>query len=238
MYIRALASGSQGNAYLVSDGVTSLLLECGIRYADIQRGLGFRVSGLAGVLLSHEHQDHARAAAEMLRAGVDIYTSRGTAQALGLTGHRLRFIRALEQFTLGTWTVLPFDTVHDAAEPLGFLLASRDEKALYVTDTAYIRYRFSGLTHLMVECNYSMQLLRQNVASGAIHPVLKHRVLRNHMSLERVLAFLQANDLHQVREIHLLHLSDANSDAERFKRAVAAATGKPVYVAVRTEVFA
>jgi len=35
-----------------------------------------------------------------------------------------------------------------------------DEKVLYLTDTAYCKYRFRGLTHIMVECNHSWDILR------------------------------------------------------------------------------
>ena len=64
-----------------------------------------------------------------------------------------------------------------------------------------------------------------------VSPEHKKRVLRNHMGLERAIELLQANDLSKTREIHLLHLSDGHSDAEGFKQAVAAATGKPDSVA-------
>lgn len=232
MEIRVLASGSKGNCYYVTDGATPLLLECGIPFSEIRRGLKFGVANLAGVLLSHEHLDHAKAVRDVARAGVDIYASRGTIEGLGLTGHRLRVIRAREQCRLGTWTILPFETEHDAAEPLGFLLASRaGEKLLYATDTYYVRYRFRGLTHIMVECNYALDILRANVAAGLVPAELKNRLLRSHFSLENVKEFLRANDLSRVQEIWLLHLSDGNSDAARFKRDVQELTGKPVYVA-------
>lgn len=226
-----LASGSGGNAYRVSDGETSLLLEAGIPFPEIRRGLGFGVSGLAGCLVSHEHGDHAKAVRDVMRAGVDVYASRGTIEALKVDGHRLAVIRAREQFRIGTWTVLPFETEHDAAEPLGFLLAAGGEKLLYATDTCYIRYRFRGLTHLMLEANHSDDLLRQAVEEGRVPAVLRRRIRRNHMSIERVLDMLRANDLSRVREIWLLHLSNDNSDAERFRREVEELTGKPVRVA-------
>lgn len=56
-------------------------------------------------------------------------------------------------------------------------------------------------------------------------------MLRSHMSLDRVLTFLAVNDLSAVREILLVHLSDGNSDAKEFKKAVQAATGRIVRVA-------
>lgn len=231
MEIKALASGSKGNAYLVSDGLSPLLLDCGIHYREIQRGLNFQTTALAGCLLTHEHQDHAKAAADLAKAGVDIYASRGTFDALGLNGHRMHMVRAREQFNLPCWTVLPFETAHDAAEPLGFLVVSPSEKLLYLTDTMYCKYRFQGLTHVMVECNYSADLVRENVEGGTMERSLKNRVIRSHFSLENVKGFLRANDLSRVQEIWLLHLSDNNSDEAQFKAEIQSLTGKPVYIA-------
>lgn len=230
--ITTLASGSKGNCYRVTDGSTPLLLECGVRFPEIRKWLGFRVQDLAGCLVSHEHQDHARAVGDMLHAGVDCYMSRGTQEALDVGGHRIKVIGAREQLSVGTWRVLPFETQHDAAEPLGFLLVNEaGEKVLYATDTYYIRYRFPGLTHIMVETNYALDILDENVASGSVPKALKDRVLKSHFSLEHVKEFLAANDLSRVQEIWLLHLSDGNSDAERFKREIQELTGKVVYVA-------
>lgn len=230
--ITVLASGSKGNCYRIDDGSSPLLIECGIPFWEIQRGLDFRISEVAGCLVSHEHQDHSKAAKDMMKAGIDCYMTKGTAEALSLTGHRLRIVSARKQFQIGSWVVLPFETQHDAVEPVGFLLAnSAGEKLLYATDTYYIRYRFKGLTHVMVECNYSMEILRKNVQAGLVEPALKNRILKSHFSLENVKEFLKANDLSKVQEIWLLHLSDGNSDADRFKREIQELIGKPVYIA-------
>jgi phosphoribosyl 1,2-cyclic phosphodiesterase len=228
--ITVLASSSAGNAYLL-DGRSPLLLDCGLSIRELKRATGYRLSSLAGCLCTHEHGDHSKAAADLMRAGVDCYMSQGTADALGLSGHRLRVVKPLQQVQIGAWTVLPFDTVHDAAEPLGFLIAGDGEKVLYLTDTAYCPYCFRGLTRIMIECNYSKEILDRNIEAGRLHPGMRRRLLRSHMSLDRVLDFLAANDLTAVREIILVHLSDGNSDAGEFKRQVQAATGRMVRVA-------
>lgn len=230
--ILPLASGSAGNCYKIDDGRTPLLLEAGISFREIQKGLNFRTSELAGVLVSHEHKDHSKAVRDMMKAGIDCYMSQGTAETLGVSGHRINIIKARQQFRIDTWTILPFETQHDAQEPLGFLLANRNgDKLLYATDTFYIRYRFQGITHIAVECNYSLDILRANVEAGLVEPALKNRILKSHFSLENVKEFLQANDLSKVREIWLLHLSDDNSDAEYFKREIQELTGKMVFIA-------
>jgi phosphoribosyl 1,2-cyclic phosphodiesterase len=233
--IRSLASSSAGNSYLVDDGHTRLLLEAGIRYKDIQRGVGFRMSEVAGCLLTHEHGDHSKSVKEVMKAGLDVYASYGTWDALKLDGHhRAHPVQSQKTFTLGTWTVLPFDVQHDVSEPLGFLLANQDgDKLVFLTDTYYCKYKFEGLTHVMIETNYSQSVLDANVDAGVVPAVMKRRLLRSHMSLETALEFLRVNDLRKVREIWLIHLSDTNSDANRFKREVQELTGKQVLIAER-----
>jgi len=226
------ASGSRGNCYRVTDGRTPLLLECGIKYKEIQKNLKFRVSEIAGCLVTHEHQDHCKAVRDLMKAGIDCYMSQGTTDTLKVTGHRVNIIKAKQQFRIGTWTILPFETQHDAAEPLGFLLANQDrEKLLYATDTYYIRYRFRGLTHIAVECNYSLDILKRNVDAGTVPKELKSRILKSHFSLEHVKQFIQANDLSECRKIILLHLSDYNSDSARMVREIGELTGIDTVVA-------
>lgn len=225
------ASGSRGNCYHITDGSTPLLLECGIGRKEIQRKLEFKVSDIVGCLISHEHGDHSKAVQDMMKAGVDCYMSRGTAEALNISSHRVHIVESKQQFKVGTWTILPFNTQHDAQEPLGFLLVNRvGEKCLYITDSYYCKYRFNDLNYIMVECNYSIDILNENIRTGKVHPAQKNRILKSHFSLENVKDFLQSNDLSQVREIWLLHLSDGNSDAARFKREIQELTGKMVFV--------
>lgn len=230
--ITTFGSSSKGNAYRVTDGVTPILLECGIKYREIQKGFDFRLSEVAGCLLSHEHGDHSKSVKDVLKAGIDVYASYGTWDALQLDGHhRAHPVKAKKPFTLGTWTVLPFDTEHDAVESLGFLLANQaGEKLLFITDSYYCRYKFAGISHLMIECNFSLEILNQNIAEGRVPFAMKKRLMRSHFSLENVKDFLKANDLSKVQEIWLLHLSDSNSNAEQFKREIQELTGKLVFI--------
>ncbi|KAA0944108.1 MBL fold metallo-hydrolase [Sporosarcina sp. ANT_H38] len=229
--IKTIATGSTGNCYHVTDGITPLLLECGISFKNIQKALDFKTSDIAGVLVTHEHKDHCKAVSEVADRGLNIYMSSGTKEAIGINHHRIKAIENKKQFKLGTWTILPFDVQHDVSEPFGFLLANEaGDKLLFATDTYYVRYKFQGLTHIMVEANYSTEILNENIATGRVHDGMKRRLVKSHFSLENVLEFLKANDLSKVQEIHLLHLSDSNSDETMFKKAVQEQTGKLVYV--------
>lgn len=229
--IKTLATGSKGNCYHISDGSTQLLLECGISFKDIQKGLNFETSKLSGVLVTHEHIDHCKGLDSVLKRGLNVYMSKGTKEALNVVHHRINVVEAKNQFKVGTWTILPFDVQHDVSEPLGFLLQSDcGDKLLFATDTYYIKYRFNGITHLMVECNYDQQTLDDNVLNGYVHPTMRKRVMKSHFGLENLLEFLKANDLSKIKEIWLLHLSDGNSNEEQIRTEVARATGKMIYI--------
>lgn len=232
MDINIIASGSRGNAYIISDGETDLLLDAGIPCKALQVGCGYGLSGIGGCLITHSHTDHSKAAKELLKRGVDIYTSKGTIESCGLSGHRLHTITSMERVNIGTFTILPFDVRHDAPEPLGFLAASgiTNEKLLYFTDTFYLTYSFKGLTHILCECNYDRKSLYKAVSEGRTAPELAARIVKSHMSLETLLDFFKKCDLSKVRQIYLLHLSDNNSNAERIKRAVQKLSGSEVYV--------
>jgi len=232
MDIKVMASGSTGNAYRISDGKTSLLLDAGIPIKRIQEGLGYRVAEIAGSLVTHSHQDHSKAIKDLARRGVNVYTSQGTIDACGLAGHRIKPVKSLREVTIGSFKVLPFDVQHDAPEPLGFLITSTatGEKLLYFTDTFYVKYRFTGLTHVMAECNYDLETMRQSVEDGNVPDFVARRIIKSHMSLEHLIDMLRANDISRVRQIYLLHMSKNNSNEAMYRESIQRLTGAEVYI--------
>ena len=231
MKFTSIASGSKGNAYLVeSDGVASLLLECGIPIRQLREKLKFGLSDIAGCLISQEHGDHSKAVKELITAGVDCYMSYGTAQALGILEHyRVRLSGKIPPSSFCGWDILPFILEHDATEPIGFLIGHGDERLLFVPDTGYIKNRFTGITIVAIECNFIEDILSENIQKGHIPSVVGHRVRHNHMSLETLIEMLKCNDLSKCRTIYLLHLSDGNSDEKRMIKTVQEAVGIPCF---------
>jgi phosphoribosyl 1,2-cyclic phosphodiesterase len=232
MEIKTLSTGSKGNAYIVGDGVTRVLIDAGISLRDIRRGCGYTVSGLAGCLITHDHQDHCKAVKDLMGAGIDCYASKGTFDALKLSGHRAHVVGKLSIFAVGTFRVTAFDVEHDAPEPFGFLLESTatGEKLLYFIDTCYVKYKFDGVHYLMAECNHDAESIRRAIERGDLPAEMLPRLMKSHMSLGTLLKFLKAMDLSKLKQIYLLHMSDRNSSAERMREAVQAETGVEVYV--------
>jgi len=232
MEIKSLASGSKGNAYIVSDGKTRVLIDAGIPMSEIRRGCNFMISNLTACLITHAHQDHCKAVKDLIGMGLDCYMSKGTLDALNVVGHRAHIVDALKVYEIGTFFVTPFDVEHDAPEPLGFVLESTvtGEKLLYFIDTCYVKYTFEGITHLMCECNHDTASIKAAIERGDLPVEMLPRLMKSHMSLDTLLKFLQANDMATLRQIYLLHTSDRNSNVERMREAVQKETGVEVYI--------
>lgn len=90
--IKTLATGSKGNCYVVDDGYTVLLLECGISFKEIQRALDFNTRDIKGCLVTHSHQDHCKGLKDVLKHSIDCYMSPGTVKDLGVEHHRLHAV--------------------------------------------------------------------------------------------------------------------------------------------------
>ena len=220
MRFESLASSSSGNAYAVSDQETHILLECGISIKKLQKLTGFALTEFQGVLVSHEHKDHAKAVEELISRGMPVYMSSGTAEALETDAVNL--IEDMAQFNIGSFDIVPFATFHDAREPLGFLIKSRvdGDVLAFATDTVNLRYKFPGLNILAIEANYDKAILER---CEKMPEKVRHRITNSHMEIDTLCDYLRSLDLSECREIHLLHLSDATSHEGHFINKVARA---------------
>lgn len=217
----SLASSSKGNAYVVSDGDTTLLLECGLTFKELQKRLGYHMADITACLVSHEHQDHAKAASQMLKHGVPMHMSYGTAASHKDPMDGACIIKAGETLRFGALTVVPFRTFHNTEEPLGFLIedSRTKERLLFAVDTANLNVIADRLTYIAVECNYEEALLEMSDRTTSF---LKERIRHSHFEIDRVIRWLHKQDLSGVLAIYLLHLSAAHSRASaweaRFRR--------------------
>lgn len=228
MKFEPLASSSHGNAYIVSDRDTRILLECGVSHKKMQKLSGFSLSEFKACLVSHEHNDHAKSVEELLARGMDVYMSPGTSEALGYTD-LVKLIEHMEQFNIGSFDIVPFTTFHDAKEPLGFLIKSRvdGDVLAFATDTVNLRYRFPGLNILAIEANYDKAILER---CEKLPEKIRHRITNSHMEIDTLCDYLRSLDLSECREIHLLHLSDATSHEINFKNKVARAVPEGIKI--------
>ena len=234
MTLLVLGSSSAGNAYLLTaTNGERLLIECGVKRNELLRAMDFDLASLSGCLLSHEHGDHAREVRWVTSRRIPLYCSHGTAEALGIQDDPMLHPLVSKQTTqVGSFSVLPFDAQHDAREPLGYLIEHPEMgRLVFLTDSYLLRYRFPKVTHWLIECNYSQELIEERLASGALHPAQYKRTLRSHMSLDACRTTLLRHDLHTARQVVLLHLSEGNADESLCLRTIHDATGLPTAVA-------
>lgn len=242
MDLKIIGSSSKGNCYILDNGDEALVLECGIPFKRVQEALEYDTRRIVGAVITHEHGDHAKAVQKFLDAFIPIFTSRGTAKALGiLENHLVTDVADHVMYSLGQFRILPFPVEHDAAQPFGYLINHPSMgTVLFATDTRWLRHypfglndivRFSGLNNILIECNYRHDILEANIAAGKLPGVLGKRTKKSHCSFAECRAILLAQDLSEVNNIVLIHLSDGNSNAAEFKKDIEEATGKTVTVA-------
>jgi phosphoribosyl 1,2-cyclic phosphodiesterase len=233
MELTTIGTGSKGNAYILSNGDEALLIECGVNINDIKKTLDFDLSKVVGCIVTHEHQDHCKSIVDLMKLGIKMYTGAKTYVALDtFNHHNANVIASKQTVQIGNFKVLAFDVKHDAAEPLGFLIEHTDcGKVLFLTDTYYCEYIFKGLNNIIIEANYSKEIIDRKFGSDSGKEFLRNRILKSHFSLANCKDMLSANDLTQVNNIVLIHLSDSNSDEKQFHKEVSELTGKNVTVA-------
>ena len=227
-----LASGSLGNAAVVSCGDTHILLDAGISAKRISAGLaelGIGPRQLSAILLTHEHSDHVSGLRVLTKkAGAPIYATRPT---LWEWYKRNRCDEVRELFRpqeagtgvqIGALWVESFPTPHDAAGSVGWSIAGEGGRMVLCTDLGHVtepvRRAVAGCDLLVCETNHDVDWVR----SGPYSYYLKQRILGNygHLSNEagaELAAFAVESG---TRAVILAHLSQTNNTPVRAYEAV------------------
>jgi len=227
---KSLASSSSGNASLLTDDKTMIMLDCGLPWKKIKQSTRFKTSSLLGICATHFHKDHCAGIKDASKSGIDIFMLPETKEALGLNGHRIHEIELLKKFNIGTFSIKAFPLKHDVPT-CGFLIMNKlGEKMVYIADTAYCEFKFPALQIIAIECNYQNEILNENIDKGSVPAFMKDRLIHSHLSLKNVIEFLKVNDLNKLKAIYLMHLSNNNCNEQEIKTEVQKITGKPTYI--------
>lgn len=232
MELTVISSGSKGNSYVIQNNDEAIVIECGMPLIEVKKVVDFNISKIVCALCSHSHKDHSKYVNDFLNARIPVcYSAQTHSEVKPKSDYTPFIIEAGTRYTFGGFTILPFKGRHDV-ECHGFLVKHEEiGLLLFITDSFYVPYTFAGLTNIMIECNYRIDILEKGIAEGRIPATLRDRTLQSHMSLDTCKEALLANDLTKVNNIILLHLSDNNSNAGEFKDDIHKATGKRVHIA-------
>lgn len=218
-------SSSRANLYTVTAANgRRLLLECGVSWPAILFALDYELDNIDACLLTHEHADHSKAVKEVMRAGIDVYASEGTFEALGVRNDR-RALSVMDYvaFSIGySFQVIPFHIEHDAKDPLGYVIYEKDTKEclLFVPDSGLIKQRFAlEFSIIALECSFDIKILQERVDTQDINESLAKRLLNSHAEKQTTMNYLsEFCDLSKCRQIHLLHMSGDNIDKQATKK--------------------
>lgn len=223
----ALASGSSGNCYYIGHSEGSLLVDIGISARKTERLLkeiGKDISMIQGVLLTHDHIDHIRAAEVFTRNyKIPLYATSGTFS--GIQSNRLtsfadlayfRHIKPGQTFNTSGFEIEAFSVSHDANDAVGFFIKNSYKKICIATDLGEINpiaaSYLKAANVVVLESNYDDGMLAQ----GPYPQHLQKRIRGNkgHLSNEQTAVFLSNNWNQEFSHVFLAHLSEHNNNHE------------------------
>ena len=227
MRIVSLQSGSNGNCVFVEANGVRLLFDAGLTGKKTEERLaevGIDVRSIHGVLISHDHSDHAKGAGVLSRQyDLPIWLTRKTCEAAATNrkhpvhlesprffkaGERIRFDNGVAVETL--------PTPHDGVDGVGFVVDDGSLRFGIMTDLGHVfpelKQVFPTLDGVLIESNYDPNMLDANEN----YPTwLKNRICGKHGHLSnRDAASLIENDGLRLRVACLGHLSLENNTPE------------------------
>ncbi|MBD0326196.1 MAG: MBL fold metallo-hydrolase [Pyrinomonadaceae bacterium] len=230
MKFTVLGSGSTGNAVLIAAGDTRVLVDAGMSAKETVRRLLLMdcdPATLDGVIITHEHGDHAGGLRVLLKTlRCPVYISGQTREAyiseyrhnaseeprkrVDALRDRTVEIESSKDFRVGAIDFHPFTIPHDAADNFGFTATHEGVCVATLMDfghiTTLITERLRGCAAIIIESNHSRDMLK----ACDVYPwELKQRILSRtgHLSNEDVADWLREGFDGTARHVVLAHLS-------------------------------
>ena len=244
MEIRVLASGSKGNILSLISGNSHLLIDVGISYTRINKKLkehNLSPSSVNSIIITHEHRDHMSGLRVFLNRnpGVKVYLTKGTMDGLDKDTRAVitnfEFITSEVTFEIDNLSIYPMLISHDANEPIGLVIKTKDKKAVFVTDTGYIHKDYfpiiSNADFYYLESNHD-EIMLMETWKRPHH--LKMRILseRGHLSNNEATRVL--NDVIQTKKAvwAVAHISEDCNTHEKIEMAIVKNFDNPLKVRV------
>lgn len=222
--LKCLSSGSQGNCYFLEAKDETLILELGIGLKDILKGLNYDLTKVVGCCVSHSHKDHSKSIPNAIKSALDVYSC----SEVQTIYSQVKVLKKGSKTKIGEFLVQPIPVSH-SVETYSFVIDHDDiGRCLFVTDASDFKYKVKGCKHIFIEANWSEEILIDN-ACNDVEMRSRHE---QHLEINRTIEILKANYSSELETIVLLHLSNGNSNAEKFKNMVQYELGfNNVYVA-------
>ena len=217
MFFKILASGSKGNATLIYNNNTLILIDMGVSLTTLKNGLKFidkTLEDIDACLFTHDHSDHI--------SGIRFLKNLKTYALENTIPTIHNSVNLYETFYINTFEITPVKTYHDAKDSCGYIIYDliNDQKLVYITDTGFIDEKTIRLckdpTYLILESNHDLSMLMNSTRPE----ILKRRIRGQLGHLNNEDSAFYACDMlgKHTKEIVLAHISEeCNSTDEAFK---------------------
>lgn len=212
MYFHIIASGSKGNATVVANNNTRILIDMGISLCRLEEGLAeinLTLDDIDAAFFTHNHTDHIGGIKFL--SPKKMYALDGT-----LPGTLSNVIELNKPVVIKDIEVTPFKTSHDATNPCGYMLKSHGETLVYMTDTGVFLDENLPLIqnpdYLIIESNHDISMLLKTNRPFE----LKERIMSDHGHLCNEDSAIAAISIigDKTKEIVLAHISEEANTPE------------------------
>ncbi len=212
MYFHIIASGSKGNATVVANNNTRILIDMGISLCRLEEGLAeinLNIKDIDAAFFTHDHSDHI-GGIKFLSPKIE-YALEGT-----LPTTLSNVIELNKPVEIKDMVVTAFKTSHDATNPCGYKIESNGKTLVYMTDTGVFLDENLPLIknpdYLIIECNHDISMLLKTNRPFE----LKERIMSEHGHLcnedSAIAAISISGD--KTKEIILAHISEEANTPE------------------------
>lgn len=210
---------------VIEQDSTRVLLDCGFSTKEViarLQKLGLSPEQLTGILITHEHDDHAKGAFKLAaKYSIPVWLTYGTHRMIERYLPERAYIQwniidSHTGFAIQNLHVTPYPVPHDAREPTQFTFSDGQHKLGVLTDagssTAHIEQMLSACDALVLECNHDLNMLE----NGPYAWTLKKRVSSRlgHLDNDSAAQLLAKLDNTKLKHIIAAHLSAKNNTAE------------------------
>lgn len=223
--LKITGTGSAGNGYAIrTDSGETLLLELGCKWKEILAGLDYVISNVSGALVSHVHSDHSASVPDALLYRIPVFSCQEVADKYP----GVAVLEKMKRYRIGHFLAQPLAVPHNAENYAYIISHESFGKILFATDLTRFPYNVKGLNTVMIEANYSQDIVIDRMCEN----IISRSSPENHMEINEAISTLERLKSPDLMNVILIHLSDGNSDERKFREMVQEALpGVNVYVA-------
>ena len=231
MTFHVIENTTKGTCFAITGEKEALILEAGIEPEKVWKAVNFNLKNISGCLISNQANEVCKFARNFSE-DMNVFSHAEIIRFLNIAHfNKVKAIAAGKTYQIDNFLVLPFLLQNTC---FGYFINHAETgRIVYITHASNIPYKLNDINHVIIECNYMTEKLKENVKNESLRPILSRQIVNNRMSLETVLNWLKMQDLSKTKNILLCNVSEKNSDPETLKERVLLTTKINTEIAVK-----